>query len=99
MADRDKIIKELERLSEWLFQQYRVVYDGDAPNYYDAYKTVDDAIAMLKEQEGETETKQIWSPGYGDYANKCECGAVWINVYNTVPNYCPGCGKAVKWDE
>ena len=50
----------------------------------------------LKEREEETETIQIWSPDYGDYADKCECGAVWINVYNTVPNYCPGCGKAVK---
>ena len=51
MADREKVIKGLERISEWLFQQYRVVYDGDAPNYYDAYKTVDDAIVLLKEQE------------------------------------------------
>ena len=55
MPDMEKAINGLEHLSEWLFQQYRVVYDGDAPNYYDAYKTVDDAIAMLKEQEEEIE--------------------------------------------
>lgn len=53
MTDREKVVEELERLSEWLFHQYQVVYDGDAPNYYDAYKTVDDAISLLKEQEAE----------------------------------------------
>ena len=51
MPDMEKVINGLEHLSEWLFQQYRVVYDGDAPNYYDAYKTVDDALALLKEQD------------------------------------------------
>lgn len=51
MTDREKVIKGLEYLSEWLFQQYQVVYDGDASNYYDAYKTVDEALALLKEQE------------------------------------------------
>ena len=50
MAETENVIKGLENLSEWLFQQYRVVYDGDAPNYYDAYKTVDDALTLLKEQ-------------------------------------------------
>lgn len=55
MADREKVIEELERLSEWFFLQYQVVYDGDAPDYYDAYKTVDDALALLKEQEKQIE--------------------------------------------
>ena len=50
----------------------------------------------LREREEETEIKQIWSPGYGDYANKCECGAVWINVGDTISDYCPGCGKMVR---
>lgn len=51
MVDRQKVIKGLKLISEWLFQQYHVVYDGDAPNYYDAYKTVDDAVTLLKEQQ------------------------------------------------
>lgn len=50
MPDREKTIKRLEHLSEWLFHLYQVVCDGDAPDYYDAYKTVDDAIDLLKEQ-------------------------------------------------
>ena len=56
MADREKIIEELERISEWLFQQW-IVYDGDAPNNYDAYNTIDEAIELLKEQE--TEIRQL----------------------------------------
>ena len=51
MPDREKTIKRLEHLSEWLFHLYQVVCDGDAPDYYDAYKTVDDAIDLLKNQE------------------------------------------------
>lgn len=50
MIDRGKVIEELELLSEWLFQQYRVACDGGAQNYYDAYITVDNAIALLREQ-------------------------------------------------
>ena len=57
--DRENVIEELERLSEWLFQQYQVVYDGDAPIYYDAYKTVDDAIYMLKEQGWNVLTEDV----------------------------------------
>ena len=52
----------------------------------------------LKEREEETEIEQIWSPGYRTYADKCECGAIWIPVYCTNSNYCPECGKMVKWD-
>ena len=51
MSEREKVIEGLGHISEWLFPQYRVAYDGDAPNYYDAYKTVDEAIELLKEQE------------------------------------------------
>ena len=53
MPDREKTIKRLEHLSEWLFHLYQVVCDGDAPDYYDAYKTIDDAIDLLKEQKAE----------------------------------------------
>lgn len=101
MTDREKVIKGLEYLSEWLFQQYQVVYDGDASNYYDAYKTVDDAIALLKEQET--------TYAYNEYTNPActSCGfrpfAGYIPTLKWMQErgyrYCPGCGKAVKWDD
>lgn len=52
----------------------------------------------LKEREEETNVKQFWSDIYSDYANKCKCGAMWIPLYGTYSNYCPGCGKMVRWD-
>ncbi len=97
MIDREKVIKELERLSEWLFQQYKVVYDGDAPNYYDAYNTVDDTIALLEEQE----------PVEPDGENCGECGYTLHRINYDGPGkelwhewlrFCPVCGKEVKWD-
>ena len=49
--DREKVIEGLRRISEWLFHQYQIVYVGKAINYYDAYKTVDEALELLKGQE------------------------------------------------
>lgn len=94
MADREKVIEELERLSEWFFLQYQVVYDGDAPNYYDAYKTVDDALALLKEQEAET---GHWIDSAGD--DKCSvCGATYSDLYPDYQytHYCPNCGAKME---
>jgi len=97
MPDKEKVINGLEHLSEWLFQQYRVVYDGDAPNYYDAYKTVDDALALLKEQEavkpkkendGNPEPCTSWWYVCGD------CGR-YIDPHD---RFCRHCGREVDWD-
>lgn len=100
MSDREKVIKELERLSEWFFHQYQVAYDGDAPNYYDAYKTVDEAIALLKEQEPmlvlsrrECETLPNHYERKG-FCPKCHQVVEWF----LNRSYCGFCGKAVKWD-
>ena len=106
MPDREKVIKGLERISEWLFQQYRVVYDGDAPNYYDAYKTVDDAIALLKEQE----TKQIVriqckkenADGSIDYFAEWHCPHCNMLILRGFDNpsikFCYKCGKPILWE-
>lgn len=93
MSDREKVIKELERLSEWFFHQYQVVYDGDAPNYYDAYKTVDEAIALLKEQEA---VKPRFVDGNRNHFVKC--GNCNLDLMHGM-KFCPNCGKAVKWDD
>ena len=104
MIDRENVIKRLKRISEWLFQQYRVVYDGDAPNYYDAYKTVDDAIALLKEKEAKPMTE------YDDGWDCPRCGLKLVgktasgypfDVFDLpideIVKYCPVCGQAVIW--
>lgn len=95
MTDREKVIKGLENLSEWLFQQYRVVYDGDAPNYYDAYKTVDEALALLKEQEP---IRPILARiGNYDAINDYTCPVCGTDLYH-LQKYCDECGRTVKWD-
>ncbi len=50
----------------------------------------------LKERDEETNVKRYWTYVYGEYANKCKCGAKWVPLYDTCSNYCPGCGKMVK---
>lgn len=96
MIDREKVIEELERLSEWFFLQYQVVYDGDAPNYYDAYKTVDDALALLKEQEAQL-VLNIGEQISCKSGSCPKCG----KMLNTTCNkrYCGDCGQAVKWND
>jgi hypothetical protein len=69
MPDREKTIKRLEHLSEWLFHLYQVVCDGDAPDYYDAYKTVDDAISLLKEQPDIVRCSDCKHYGYHNMIN------------------------------
>lgn len=92
MPDRKKVIKGLGRLSEWLFQQYQIVYDGDAPNYYDAYKTVDDAIDLLKEQEAvpviqrEIMHMLFWC-----------CSSCGVAITDG-DKFCRNCGKELKWE-
>ena len=95
MPDREKTIKRLEHLSEWLFHLYQVVCDGDAPDYYDAYKTVDEALALLKEQEAEQPIVHENSYGWKFYyCPKCK-----QEFYqNRKQAYCDKCGKAVKWE-
>lgn len=93
MPDRKKVIEGLGRLSEWLFQQYQIVYDGDAPNYYDAYKTVDVAIDLLKEKEA-VAPKVISGPHKVFTLGLCrECGT----VVKLGDKYCNGCGRRLLW--
>jgi len=98
MAETENVIKGLENLSEWLFQQYRVVYDGDAPNYYDAYKTVDDALALLKEQEAIPPGKESdGNPGkWASWWYVCGACGKEIDYRN---RFCRYCGHEVKWDD
>lgn len=94
MPDRKKVVKELERLSEWLFHMYQVVYDGDASTYYDAYKTVDDAIALLKERE----PKQVEAEVINEIDRLYRCPSCHISMILRNQPYCHSCGQAVKWE-
>ena len=97
MADREKTIKRLEHLSEWLFHLYQVVCDGDAPDYYDAYKTVDDAIDLLKNQEAKPPIVHTVLGVNYYYCPGCARPII-KSVADGHPRYCQDCGKGLIWD-
>ena len=51
MPDREKVIRELEELSGFLFKEYGKAQAEEANLYYDRFLAVDNAIGLLKEQE------------------------------------------------
>ena len=54
-------------------------------------KMIEDAIALLKEQEP---VKPKYTP---KSIYSWECG-VCAEPFDRIANYCPKCGRAVKWD-
>ena len=64
MTDREKVIKGLEEISDYFFSVYRHSKDREEiNNAKDRCDTVEDALALLKEQE---EAKTIICPKCGD---------------------------------
>ena len=53
--DREKVIKGLEELYGFLFREYANIPAEESKIYYDRFKSLRDAISMLKEQRYEYE--------------------------------------------
>ena len=51
MTDFEKVVKGLEELRDHLFHEYKVCYHGDEEDVYRRFLVVDDALALLKEDE------------------------------------------------
>ena len=49
--DREKVIKGLEELEGFLFKEYTNIKAEESKIYYDRFKSLSDAIDLLKEQE------------------------------------------------
>ena len=93
MLDREKVIKGLE--------QFKADFKPFCGNKSD-WARVDDALALLKEQEPqETRLVRHYSrPGvYADLWLHCEkCGGkIGDGPYR--PRYCPECGRKVNWGD
>lgn len=89
MKDRELLIERLERLA--------IVLDELMPR---CAELVRDALELLKEQEPVKPLAQA------DDTFECSCGAIvgWdeldaSGIVHTHFNYCPFCGRAIKWDE
>ena len=96
MTYREKVIKGLEyHLKELSVGKtcYECPYFGDNPC---EIELIANALELLKDQEP-TRVSQQWDDTHG--ASYCECGSSWISINGSRINYCPSCGKAVKWDD
>lgn len=54
--DREKVIKGLEELEGFLFKEYTNIKAEESKIYYDRFKSLSDAIEMLKEQKAQLMT-------------------------------------------
>jgi len=97
MPDREKVIEGLEHLRETIrtATQYTFTSGGICAMNM---KRIDNAIALLKEQEttstGKTRIFQCEKCGYGfdDIYLSNE------HDFDVYPRFCPNCGRSVKWD-
>lgn len=89
MADRVSVMSWLEGLAQDDWRQYHS--DGEVQ------EIARSALDLLKEQEP-VEPVEEWA-WYDCY--KCgACGKLWGETYEIERwNYCPWCGRAVKWDD
>ncbi len=94
MPDREKVIKGLEEISDYFFSVYHHSKDREEINKAkDMCDAVEDALALLKEQEAVPPERES-SGGGITWWNVCGACRVAIN-----PNdkYCHECGRPVKW--
>lgn len=99
MADREKVIKGLECCGDTM-NCNECPYDSEMGGCFRNLKA--DALNLLKEQKSEEpliihkgKVDEVY-----DYIAKCpECSMTWAMWHSEKMRYCPGCGRAVKWDD
>lgn len=95
MIEREKVIKRLEEISDYFFNVYHRSKDREEINKAkDRCDAVEDAIALLKEQEPmmvRLTTSTIRCPKCGKQITSR--GAIHREI-----KFCWKCGQAVKWE-
>ena len=84
MPDRDKVIKE--------FADYVKYFKPHCIGDVEDHEMLKDVLELLKEQEP---VKPKYIPPKSIYS--WECG-VCAEPFDRIANYCPNCGKPVKWE-
>lgn len=97
MVDREKVIKGLTA------HRNGNCNERDCPWYYDdkdgcLVNLLDAALELLKEQEPIIIHKYEFDEIYNYIAVCPECEMEWAMWKPDRMRYCPGCGKAVKWE-
>lgn len=95
--DREKVIKGVEEISDYFFSVYRHSKDREEINEAkDRCDAVEDALALLKEQEVKNVVNMTLSKDCFLIASCPKCNALLTRVEHK--NYCGYCGQAVKWE-
>lgn len=98
MPDRERLLKAIE-FCRANARCDGCPYDGECGTRDNAIE--DDTLAMLREQEP-VKPKEI-RLNFGDGSNPFlfgwECGSCGGRFPFSSYNYCPKCGRAVKWDD
>ena len=90
MIDREKVIKGLEHCANEADCR-GCVYQEQMKGRFDGCDCMREALTLLKEQEP---VKPTYEDFFGNRIARCgKC-----NGYIVRYKYCPGCGKAVKWE-
>ena len=94
MPDREKVIKGLEK-AKMVIEQWIPMFEQ-----YNTPAVIDDAVALLKEQEV-VELKQVGLYGKDDWWGLVcvcpDCNAEWMTD-KADTHFCPNCGRPVKWE-
>ena len=94
MTDREKVIEMLGKVSCFFKSLLAVGWQCDADTYREYRESVNMAIALLKEQEPVRPTNTL--DGNGHMWRDCgKCGG----ILPKNAQYCPTCGRKVKWDD
>ena len=97
MSDRERTIKGLEELEGFLFKEYANIKAEESKIYYDRFKSLSNAIAMLKDQNKTVNTwHYLWDAPDGSFKARCgNCGFVHFFIQGHCSQYrfCPQCGE------
>ena len=101
MHDVKSVVDGLHRIHDYLDVQKHTFYDA-CPNektdcFDEAMSAIDSAIDMLKAQEP-VEPLKINHDTKWQRDTECLCGECGDSFYRLKVNFCPWCGKAVKWE-
>ena len=100
MPDREKAIKGLKEIAEYMEARADVAGVGKVRELFDGwYRAAEDAIALLQEQELVRFKVTQQRRSYPFWDAECDgCGYKTSTIHANW-KYCPECGKAVKWND
>lgn len=96
MTDREKVIERLEECLSASCRGFRTCPYSDDPEW----DAVEAALALLREQEP-VKPKTVVRTGINKSptVEALICGKCYKIIDHTGFNYCPYCGRKVKWDD